>query len=270
MLPHEPGFMAYAWKSFRLWKAWLCCWTLDNPWPLSLRGWLLKDGGQLWHQLGQFGALNQLPQHNPIQRRGQSIQCSLSLIITYRQHWRRSRSSSQASEVCWWLILWLQKNAIWDGKLYCIDQTNQTLIWWLSALIPSHFSSFWFLSLYFCFVFPSLTLFFPFSLGFPSYPKNRPGSNGGMATRWWLGARLAPVGPTAFLYFPCSPLPLMQRTPLKVLYKVQRARTTTIEIWDERSAAVINHLSINHCHPCCFAHPIGQPMAPWELENAIC
>lgn len=81
--PHEPGFMAYGWTSFRLWKAGLWCWTLDNPWPLSLRGWLLKDGGQLWHQLGQFGALNQLPQHNPIQRRGQSIQCSLSLIITY-------------------------------------------------------------------------------------------------------------------------------------------------------------------------------------------
>lgn len=114
----------------------------------------------------------------------------------------------------------------------------------------------------------SFPLFFPF--GFPSNLKNRPGSNGGMATRWWLGgARLAPVGPTAFLYFPCSPLPLMQRTPLKVLYKVQRAWTTTIEIWDERSAAVINHLSINHCHPCCFACPTGQPMAPWQLENAI-
>lgn len=78
------------------------------------------------------------------------------------------------------------------------------------------------------------------------------------------GARLAPVEPTAFLHFHCS---FMQHTPLKVLYKVRRAWTTTIEIWAERSAAVINHLSINHCHPRCFA---TQPMAPWGLENLIC
>lgn len=227
---------------------------------LSLRGWLLKDGGQLWHQRGHFGALNQLPLHNPIQKRGQSIQCSLSLIITYRHHWRRSRSSSQASEVGWWLILWLwdlksaKKNAIWDGKLYCIDQTNQTLIWWLSALISFHFSFFRFLSLYFCFVFPSLTLFFPFRLGSPADPKN---SNGSMATRWWLGgAKLAPVGPTAFLFFPL--LSPASHAMLSSQSTLQGAKSLNHNNWNLRWTVSCSHQSsfnqslspLLFCTPC--------------------
>ncbi len=222
-------------------------WMTPDP---SLKGWLLKDGGQLRHHAGSLCSPEQLPQHNPSQRWSQSIQCS-SLFITYTS--LKEITVLQPSKWSWLVantVIEIQKkckNGIWDIS----DQTNLNFVivcFDTLVLFLPEVSRFIFLLCVSkpCFL---LSLYHLPTLSCPADPTNMPGSNGAMATRWWLeGARLAPVGPDAFLHFPCS---LMQHTPLKALYKVQRAWTTTTEVWVERSAAVINHLSINHCHPCC-------------------
>ncbi len=228
-------------------------WMTPDP---SLKGWLLKDGGQLWHHAGSLCSPEQLPQHNPSQRWSQSIQCS-SLIITYTS--LKEIIVLQPSKWSWLMVntvIEIQKSVKMESEIYL---TKQTLISWLSALIPWCFFFLKFHGLYFCFVFPSLVFFFPFIIC-PHWvaPLTQRTCRAVMAP--WQhaddlgGARLAPVGPDAFLHFPCS---LMQHTPLKALYKVQRTWTTTTEVWVERSAAVINHLSINHCHPCCSGSPAG-------------
>ncbi len=250
--------MADTWKSFSLWWAWLCCWTLDDPWPLSqgliTEGWrpVVTPAGSLWSPEPAASAQSQ-PEMKPIEPTFPIPHYN----IQYIHHWKRSLSSSQASEVNWLAntVIEIQKNVKMESEIYL---TKQTLILWLSALIPWCFlpevSRF---ILLLCFSKPCflLSLHHLPTLSSPADPTNMLGSNGHGNTLMTWGARLAPVGPDAFLHYPCS---LMQRTPLKALYKVQRAWTTTIEIWDERSAGVINHLSINHCHPCCSESPAGH------------
>ncbi len=131
-------------------------WMTPDP---SLKGWLLKDGGQLWHLAESLCSPEQLPQHNPSQRWSQSIQCS-SLIITYTS--LKEIIVLQPSKWSWLMVntvIEIQKNWQMESEIYL---TKQTLISWLSALIPWCFFFLKFHGLYFCFVFPSLVFFFPF------------------------------------------------------------------------------------------------------------
>lgn len=144
-------------------------WMTPDP---SLKGWLLKDGGQLWHQQGHFGALNQLPQHNPSQRWSQSSQRSPSLIITYSMYITERDHCPPAKQVKLidWLILWLRskKSVKMESEIYL---TKQTLISWLSALIPWCFSSWSFMVYITALFFQALFSSFPSSSAHTEFPR---------------------------------------------------------------------------------------------------
>lgn len=103
-----------------------------------------------------------------------------------------------------------------------------------------------------CFSKPHFVL--SFRLGSPADPTN---SNGSMATRWWLGgAKLAPVGPTAFLFFPL--LSPASHAMLSSQSTLQGAKSLNHNNWNLRWTVSCSHQSsfnqslspLLFCTPC--------------------
>lgn len=166
---------------------WLCGWyvkilqlvvglavLLDAGWPLTplsrVDYWRMEASCDT--SKGHFGALNQLPQHNPSQRWSQSSQRSPSLIITYSLYITERDHCPPAKQVKLidWLILWLRskKSVKMESEIYL---TKQTLISWLSALIPWCFSSWSFTVYITALFFQALFSSFPSSSAHTDFPR---------------------------------------------------------------------------------------------------